>query len=42
MAAPLLFTLAFGVFFGPVWDWSSGASIATWVVFGVTLVGWIV
>ncbi|KAJ5415677.1 hypothetical protein N7465_004372 [Penicillium sp. CMV-2018d] len=41
MAAPVLFALALE-FSGPVWDWGSGASIATWVVFGVVLVGWIV
>ncbi|KAJ5336979.1 Major facilitator superfamily domain general substrate transporter [Penicillium brevicompactum] len=41
MAAPVLFALALE-FSGSVWDWGSGASIATWVVFGVVLVGWIV
>lgn len=41
MATPVLFAMALE-FSGFVWDWGSSASIALWVVFGVTLVGWIV
>lgn len=41
MAVPILFALALE-FSGPVWNWSSGAPIAVWVIFGVLLVGWII
>ncbi|KAJ5648810.1 Major facilitator superfamily domain general substrate transporter [Penicillium longicatenatum] len=41
MATPVLFALALE-FSGPVWDWGSGASIAVWLIFGVTLIGWII
>ncbi|KAF9885590.1 hypothetical protein FE257_012796 [Aspergillus nanangensis] len=41
MATPILFALALE-FSGPVWAWGSAESIAVWVVFGVSLIAWIV
>ncbi|KAK7946737.1 Major facilitator superfamily transporter [Apiospora aurea] len=29
------------IFSGPTWDWDSGASIAVWVLFGVTLLAYV-
>lgn len=29
------------IFSGPTWDWDSGASIAVWVLFGVTLLTYV-
>lgn len=39
VAAPVLFAIVV-TFSGPIWDWGSGASIATWVVFGVVVLAW--
>lgn len=39
IAAPVLFSIA-ATFSGPIWDWDSGASIATWVVFGLVVLAW--
>ncbi|KAK7429933.1 hypothetical protein QQZ08_003555 [Neonectria magnoliae] len=39
MASGVLFALAV-TFSGSVWEWESGASIATWVVFGVVFISW--
>lgn len=40
-ATPVLFSIA-ATFSGPIWDWGSGASIATWVVSGLVVVAWAV
>ena len=39
IAAPVLFALAL-TFSGSVWAWRSGEAIATWVTFGIVLIGW--
>ena len=39
MVVPVLLAVAL-TFDGPIWKWDSGASIAVWVVFAVTLIFW--
>ncbi|KAE8154169.1 major facilitator superfamily domain-containing protein [Aspergillus avenaceus] len=41
MSTPVLFALALE-FSGPVWAWGSGESIAVWIIFGLSLMFWIV
>lgn len=40
IAAPVLFAIAV-TFSGPIWPWGSAASVATWVVFGVVVIAWV-
>ncbi|KAL4933246.1 major facilitator superfamily domain-containing protein [Aspergillus undulatus] len=39
MASPILFAIALE-FSGSVWEWSSGPTIAIWIVFGVVVIAW--
>lgn len=40
LVVPVFFAIA-ATFSGPIWEWDSAGSIAMWVVFGLTFVGWI-
>ncbi|KAL3475530.1 major facilitator superfamily domain-containing protein [Aspergillus californicus] len=39
MASPVLFAVALE-FSGAVWSWSSGSTIAVWILFGLTTIAW--